>query len=232
MHIIETNFSIKLPLIYKKLENDGMLQYADFFGSDWYKNVYPTLKNQPPFLLFAQNFELLSLRDVFDEMCNMREMTDEYPYNHLHESFTMIPFAGDGSGDRYAFYNAGEQYGCKPNELSIIHWWHDGNHCDVKAKNLQDFIFIKMLDLALKFESEYDLAADGDAKNNCNHLFNTHEKYLTESQTAVLKQVYNREWVEDDDGNLSTITSQEYNRILMQEIGYTEDLGKFIYTNG
>lgn len=225
MHIIETNFRLKLPLIYKQLENDGMLQYADFFGSDWYKKVFPTLKNQPPFLLFAQNFELLSLHDVFDEMRDMREMTTEYPYNNWRTDFSMIPFAGDGSGDRYAFYDDGNG-----NEHAIIHWWHDSDHCDVKAKNLQDFIFIKMLDLALEIESEYDLAADGDAKNNCNNLLNTHEKYLTESQAAVLKQVYSREWVEED-GNLSTITLQEYNQILMQEIGYCEDLGKFTYTN-
>ena len=46
---IENAFILKLPLLCKKFENDCMLEYVNAFGSDWYKKVYPTLKNSRPF---------------------------------------------------------------------------------------------------------------------------------------------------------------------------------------
>lgn len=106
---------------------------------------------------------------------------------------------------------------------------HDSDHCDIKAKSLQDFIFIKMLDLALESDAENDLAADGEIKINLNNLLVTHEKYLTTSQAAVLKQIYCRTFDEDDD-MLSAMELAEYQQILLQEIGYCDDLGRFIYT--
>ena len=106
--VIENTFDLKLPLLYKKLENDGMLEYANAFGSDWYKNVYPTLENQPPFLMFAHGFELMSLREVYEEYREMREGLNasprEYPYDGWIENFSFVPFAGDGSGDKFGFY--------------------------------------------------------------------------------------------------------------------------------
>jgi SMI1 / KNR4 family (SUKH-1) len=224
---IEIAFDLKLPLLYKKLENDGMLEYANVFGSDWSTKVYPSLKNQPPFLMFAHGFELMSVREVYEEYRQMRDGLNaanrEYPYDGWRDDFTMIAFAGDGSGDRFAFYNDGE------NEHAIIHWWHDSDHCEIKAKNLQDYMFIKMLDLALESDTEYDIATDGDIKTNLNNLLATHEKYLTTSQAAVLKEIYSREFVEND-GKLSVMELEEYKQILLREIGYCEDLGEFIYT--
>jgi SMI1 / KNR4 family (SUKH-1) len=224
---IEIAFDLKLPLLYKKLENDGMLEYANVFGSDWSTKVYPTLKNQPPFLMFAHGFELMSVREVYEEYRQMRDGLNaanrEYPYDGWRDDFTMIAFAGDGSGDRFAFYNDGE------NEHAIIHWWHDSDHCEIKAKNLQDYMFIKMLDLALESDTEYDIATDGDIKTNLNNILATHEKYLTTSQAAVLKEIYSREFV-DNDGKLSAMELDEYKQILLREIGYCEDLGEFIYT--
>jgi SMI1 / KNR4 family (SUKH-1) len=224
---IENAFDLKLPLLYKKLENDGMLEYANVFGSEWYNNVYPTLKKQPPFLMFAHGFELMSVREVYEEYRQMRDRLNaapnEYPIDDWRDDFTMIAFAGDGSGDRFAFYNDGE------NEHAIIHWWHDANHCEIKAKNLQDYMFIKMLDLVLESDANSDLAAEGDIKTNLNNMLATHEKYLSTSQAAILKEIYSREFV-NNDGILSAMELDEYKQILLQEIGYCEDLGEFIYT--
>lgn len=216
--IIENTYAIKLPLLYQKLASDGMLAYADAFGSDWYKNLYPTIKNQPPFLLFAQNFELMSLRDVYEEL---REMQS---YTHWLPDFKMIPFAGDGSGDRYAFYDDGI------NEYAIIHWWHDGGHCDIKAKNLQDFMFIKMLDCALEMTDDYDLAADSDAKINLNNWLKTHLKYLSPKYAEILSNLYQRELqYDEDDKTYSLINIDEYKAILKAALGFEEDLGSFKY---
>jgi hypothetical protein len=115
------------------------------------------------------------------------------------------------------------------NEHAIIHWWHDSDHCEIKAKNLQDYMFIKMLDLALESDTDYDIATDGDIKTNLNNMLATHEKYLTTSQAVILKEIYSREFV-DNDGMLSAMELAEYKQILLQEIGYCEDLGEFIYT--
>jgi SMI1 / KNR4 family (SUKH-1) len=218
---IEIAFDLKLPLLYKKLENDGMLEYANVFGSDWSTKVYPSLKNQPPFLMFAHGFELMSVRDVFEWLRDIEDGSG-WAYDWL-EDFSFVPFAGDGSGDKFGFYNDGE------NEHAIIHWWHDSDHCEIKAKNLQDYMFIKMLDLALESDTEYDIATDGDIKTNLNNILATHEKYLTTSQAAVLKEIYSREFV-DNDGKLSAMELAEYKQILLREIGYCEDLGEFIYT--
>ena len=221
--VIENTFDLKLPLLYKKLEIDGMLEYANAFGSDWYSKVYPTLKNQPPLLLFAQSFELMSVRDVYEEL---REMQS---YTHWLPDFKMIPFAGDGSGDRYAFYDDGKHDEANNSEPAIIYWWHDSDNCEIKAKNLQDFIFIKMLCCALETDTENDLAADGEITINLNNMLATHSKYLTLSQAAVLKDIYSRTFI-DDDGKLSAMELPEYQQILLQEIGYCDDLGSFIYT--
>jgi hypothetical protein len=216
--IIENTFDLKLPLLYKKLENDGMLEYANAFSSDWYAHVYPTLKNQPPFLMFAQNFELLSLHDVYEALREMPSNT------HWLPDFNMIPFAGDGSGDRYAFYNDGE------NEHAIIYWWHDSDHCDILAKNLQDFIFIKMLDCALEMTDDYDLAADGDAKINLNNWLKTHQKYLSTQHAEILSNLYQRELqYNEDDETYSLINSDEYKTILKATLGFEGDLGRFKY---
>ncbi len=217
--VIENTFDLKLPLLYKKLESDGMLEYANVFGSDWYKNVYPTLKNQPPFLMFAHGFELMSLREVYEEYRELRE----YSNDDWRDDFCFVPFAGDGSGDKFGFYWQADN-----SEPMIIHWWHDSDHCDIKAKNLQDYVFIKLLDLALETEIEYDLAADGDIKTNLNNMLETHEKYLSTSQAAILREIYSRQFIEDD-GMLSVMELAEYQQILLQEIGYCEDLGNFIY---
>ena len=195
-----------------------MLAYADAFGSDWYKNLYPTIKNQPPFLLFAQNFELMSLRDVFEEL---REIQS---YKHWLPDFKMIPFAGDGSGGRYTFYDD------DINEYAIIHWWHDGDHCDIKAKNMQDFMFIKMLDCALEMTDDYDLAADSDAKINLNNWLKTHLKYLSPKYAEILSNLYQRELqYDEDDKTYSLINIDEYKAILKAALGFEEDLGSFKY---
>jgi hypothetical protein len=83
-----------------------MLSYAEAFGPDWYTKSFPSLKSHPPFLLFAQSFEALSLHDMFQHLRDMAQRPLAYPYSEWHEDFSMVPFAGDGSGDLYAFYYA------------------------------------------------------------------------------------------------------------------------------
>ena len=68
--------------------------------------------------MFAHDFELMSVREVYEEYRQTRDRLNaspnEYPIDDWRDGFTMIAFAGDGSGDRFAFYN--------DNEHAIIHW--------------------------------------------------------------------------------------------------------------
>jgi hypothetical protein len=231
--IIENTFDIKLPFLYKKLHDDGMLEYANAFGSDWYEKVYPSLCTQPPFLLFAHPFELMRIRDVYAEFREQREgmqaENKEYPYDTWRDDFWFVPFGGDGSGDKFAFYWQAENTELDV-EPMIIHWWHDSDHCEIKAKNLADFMFIQMLNCAFELDDEY-YAVDEETNADLNNMLATHEKYLTLSQAQVLKQIYARDWFSED-GNSFLLNLAEYKQILLQEIGYCDDLGSFIYTKG
>lgn len=219
LRAIEKKLQLTLPAVYRKLEADGMLDYANAFGHDWYKRIYPALKTQPPFLMFANDFELLSLRDIYDELnepLNSEEWLDD---------FRMLPFGGDGSGDRYAFYLSGTH----APEWSIIHWWHDSDHCDILAHDLQDFIFRKMLEAAFNVEIGYDLVADGDLKQNLNHWFKTHQKYLKPKHADILATIYQREPEYDEDGNCTMLNEAEFRDKLRDQLGLDLNCDSFKY---
>jgi SMI1 / KNR4 family (SUKH-1) len=219
LRAIEQKYQLTLPVVYKKLEADGMLEYANAFGYGWYKRIFPALKTQPPFLMFANNFELLSLRDIYDEQKKSIDQTGWL------DNFHMLPFAGDGSGDRFAFYLSTQH----APEWSIIHWWHDSDHCDILAHDLQDFIFRKMLEAACNVNAEYDIVADGDFKQNLNHWFKTHQKYLKPKHAEILAAIYQREPVCDEEGNCSLITETELNDILKVQLGPDIENDSFKY---
>ena len=208
-----------------------MLAYADVFGSDWYARVYPTLKDQPPFLLFAHHFELTSLRNVYEELREIRDGEFWDCVNWLPE-FKMIPFAGDGSGDKYAFWLSSTSHSenihnpANIGDWPIIHWWHDDNKCTVLANNLQDFMFKSMLNCALEIDAENDLLADDNIKTNLQNWLATHQKYLKPSQVAILADIYARELQKDDD-NYYLIDVEEYKTILLEELGITGKIGKW-----
>jgi SMI1 / KNR4 family (SUKH-1) len=219
LRAIEQKFQLTLPAVYKKLEADGMLDYANAFGHDWYKRIFPALKTQPPFLMFANNFELLSLRDVYDEL---KESVNNETWL---KDFRILPFAGDGSGDRFAFYLSTQH----APEWSIIHWWHDSDHCDILAHDLQDFIFRKMLEAAFDADAEYDLVADGDFKQNLNHWFKTHQRYLKPKHAEILAAIYQREPKNDEDGNCTLMSETEFNDVLKIQLGLDAKSESFKY---
>jgi hypothetical protein len=219
LRAIEQKLQITLPAVYKKLEADGMLENANAFGHDWYKRIYPSLKTQPPFLLFAKSFELLSLRNIYDEL------KDSAYKEEWLEGFKILPFAGDGSGDRYAFYLSS----LYAPEWSIIHWWHDSNHVDILAYDLQDFMFKKMLEATCVADADYDLIADGDFKQNMNHWLKTHQKYLKPKHVEILTKIYQREPWFDEDGNSTMMSEVELDEILKLLLGLNADNSSFKY---
>ena len=224
--ITEQTFNVALPALYKKLESDNMLDYARNFGPDWYKNEFAKHKNSPPFLLFAQSFELMSTREVYLEMCAIRD-GEFWDSSNMLPDFKMLPFAGDGSGDKYAFWLSCPAKPAAIGDWLIIHWWHDDNKCTVLANNLQDFMFKSMLDCALEIDAKNDLLADGDIKTNLQNWLTTHQKYLKPSQVTMLTDIYTRELQQDDEDHFYLMTVQEYKDIMQNELGITGKIGKW-----
>lgn len=226
LNITEQQFSVQFPDLFKKLEADNMLDYARDFGSDWIKNEFSKLKTSPPFLLFARDFELNSTRDIYQDMCAIRD-GEFWDCTNWSPDFKMIPFAGDGSGDRYAFWLSCPQTPAIAGDWPIIHWWHDDNKCTILANNLQDFMFIKMLDCALEANVKYDIICDGAMKANLQNWLKTHQKYLTPSQVALLTDIYARDLQQDVDENFYLMSVEEYKDIMQNELGITGKIGKW-----
>jgi SMI1-KNR4 cell-wall len=225
--VVEQLFHLELPSLYKQLARDEMLSYAEAFGPDWYTKSFPSLKSHPPFLLFAQSFEALSLHDMFQHLRDMAQRPLAYPYSEWHEDFSMVPFAGDGSGDLYAFY-----YARPGQEPWVIHWWHDSDHCDILAHNLADFMFLKMLDCALETHPQDSLLADGDVQANAIAWLASHEKYFSAARRDLLRQAFKGPWLLDaQEQSLSSISEQTYQAIIQQAFPGGVSFGEFSYIN-
>lgn len=53
----EAQYSISLPNLYKRLADDGMLDWGEL-SSKWYSETFPKLLKHPPLLLVGSEFEL------------------------------------------------------------------------------------------------------------------------------------------------------------------------------
>ena len=80
---IETKYGFSFPLLYKQLDADGMLDVGEY-GPNWYTEVYPTLKDNPPLLLHSYDFESLNLKSVAEEIEEVKTVFE----NHTEEKIT------------------------------------------------------------------------------------------------------------------------------------------------
>jgi len=151
---IETKHNYTFSTLYKKLWEDDMLNWMRGFelplekGKTWAEDVYPTLKENPPVLLHSggTDFELLTA----DEMLNF-----EFPELWDTEKHHFIPFAKTAEGNVYAFYENLEVEGENP----IVLIWDNMDETEIIAKNFEDFIFRKMLEITEDIDKE-DLDTD------------------------------------------------------------------------
>jgi len=144
---IEQRFGFIYPELYKRLYENGMLDWGEF-GPDWYATNWGKLKSDPPLLLFSLDIELLSLNEGGSGM-SVIERTEELrdPNSCLAAAprFQFVPFAATGGGDVYAF-QFDKQNG---EDVPVTFVPHDEDNATVLAKNLQDFIFRQMLECVL-----------------------------------------------------------------------------------
>ncbi|RYJ37801.1 SMI1/KNR4 family protein [Flavobacterium anhuiense] len=184
---IETKYGFNFPLLYKQLDADGMLDVGEY-GPNWYTEVYPTLKDNPPLLLHSYDFESLNLKSVAEEIEELRDPED---YRNINPEFKFIPFAKSGGGDHYCFFLNEENNG----DVPIVFVWHDSNEVNYLAKNLQDFIF-KVLLIDMSKQDVYNELTDEEFRDDIESVFKSHKKYLTEQQNAILSAILKRDIID------------------------------------
>ena len=184
---IETKHNFEFPLLYKQLDNDGMLNIGEY-GPNWYAEVYALLKQNPSLLLHSYDFELLNSKSVNEAI---EELQDPEDYRQVKKEFKFIPFAQSGAGDHYCFFLNEEKDG----NIPIVYLWHDSNEINYLAKNLQDFIF-KMILTDMANQDLYNKVSDEEFRTNIESVFRTHKKYLSTEQNNVLTDILNREIID------------------------------------
>lgn len=178
---IEKTFGFAYPTIYKQLEQDKMLNVGQY-GPNWYKTIFPTLKDNPTLLLHSNEFELLSTGEISDEIASLATV------NNTNPQYQLIPFGLNGAGDSYCFYITK----LDKNDIPIVMFFHDSDEVIYLAKNLQDYIFKKILE-DMAEQDTYNSISDKEFKDNIASMLKTHSVYLTAVQNDVLHELITRE---------------------------------------
>ena len=219
---IEYKYKYKFPELFKKLWNEGMLDWmnghsGDFsFYENWAKNIYPEIKDNPPLLLHSGGFDFEILRA--DEILNFQ--FDELWDIEKHE---FVPFAKTEEGNIYAFYKNMKH----EDQNVIVHIWNDMNETEIIAKNFEDFIFRKMLEAIFDVDKE-DLKGDykEDGFNGYRiDLMNdlkTITPYLNITYAQILKRLYSKEIVIESMFSYGLIDQKQLVEIVQEHLIFDE----------
>ena len=209
---IEEKYDFIFPEFFKKLWDDGMLNYMRGFdeglkeGENWIDTVYPALKENPPALLHSGESQLTLLTP---EML----LNFETPAFWDTEAHHFIPFAKTLEGNYYAFYDNVKVEG----ETPIVEIWDEMDDTEYYAKNFEDFIFRQMVESAEDIDKD-DLKVEYGGDVNA-YLADVHRDiesitpYLKAEYIEKLKEIYGREPKEDTLVYL-LITMQESEEII------------------
>lgn len=195
---IEQEHQFEYPALYKQLDRDGMLSWGKL-GPGWYSQEFMRRRDNPPFLLFACDFEIIDQEDIAGEVAEGMLFADK--------SHRFVPLGYTGAGDWYAFY-----FNLKDgDDVPIVMVYHDCDEAVVMAKNLQDFIFARMLEAVVEQNPEYPgPISNGDQAANTANFLRTHAPYLTTRQQEIVARVYEK----------GVITENELRDILKEEINF------------
>ncbi len=182
---LEKEFNFTYPELYKQLYADRMLDWGSD-GNGWYTNVFPTLKENPPLLLFGSDIEIW---DPIVYRDGIREIVNHEVYD-INPKYQMLPLAKNGAGDLYVFQLDMENNG----EIPITFFGHDSD-AEVLSKNLQDFIFRQLLESLTEIDEYSMLYEDSEEKikQNLHNQLKTHRKYLKAEQVEILEDLYQRD---------------------------------------
>jgi SMI1 / KNR4 family (SUKH-1) len=186
LQTIENKFAFVYPDLYKRFYQDGFLNWFTPHPN-WYAEVYPTIKNKPPFLLYAEEFEIIPSERVIKEMESFIDLQD---YRRIDPKYKLVPFATNGAGDLYSFlYN--EDF---KTETPVVLFAHDDLTLTILANNLDDFMFTMLLEAVVDI-NEDSLVLDTNFKENILNMLGTHKNYLSKESYETISKIYNRELV-------------------------------------
>lgn len=227
---LEKEFNFTYPELYKQLYTGKMLDWGTN-GNGWYTNVFPTLKENPPLLLFGNDIEIW---DPITYHGGIGEIINHEVYD-INPKYRMVPFAKNGAGDLYVF-----QFDLEINgEVPISFFPHDDCEAEILAKNLQDFIFRLLLESLTEID-EYSMAhedSEEEIEQNLHNQLKTHRKYLKPEQIEILENLYKRNIFEytyktpngDEFKAEGLLTFDELEKLIKQEIAFEKLNTKFNY---
>ena len=228
---LEKELNIVYPEIYKKLFTNNMLNWGET-GIEWYDHVFPTLKANPPLLLFGNDIEIW---DPIAFTSRIKEIKNRKVYD-IASRYELVPFAKNGAGDLYVF-----QYDLKNgDDIPISFFPHDDDQLQVVAKNFQDFIFRQLLESVTEID-EYSMFDEDEVeiKEHLHNQFRTHKPYLLPRQIEILEEIYARDIIEysyklpkgRDEEAEGLATFDEVEKILKEEIDFEYLDKEFDYTS-
>lgn len=217
---IEQQHGFEYPALYKQLAQDGMLDVGQY-GPDWATTVLPKLRDNPTLLLFSSDFELLNLEQAGEVTAELAAPDD---YRRIKPAYRFIAFAQNGAGDYFCLLPMAQQV----NDIPVVFLWHDANEATFLAKNLQDFIFRRILtDMAA--QDTYNEVSDEEFRRNLAATLKTHRRYLTDQQNAILttmlrRPLANYEYTECSytETRRGLLTAEELGAVLTEVIGFAK----------
>ena len=223
---LEQKYNIVYPELYKQLEQDNMLEVGEY-SPMWYATTFPKLKDNPPLLLFSDDFELTPLKDVDEDIAWLRDPDN---YMEIKEEYNFISFAKNGAGDMYCFMMNEEVDGDYP----IVYVWHDDIEATYEAKNLRDFIF-KRIVMDMSQLDTYNNQSDQEFIENLRATLKTHTQYLSDDKVALLQELIERPIIDyrledTNDKYRGLLTYTEYKEILAKYIPYEKMNVSFPYS--
>lgn len=205
------------PALYHRLDTEDRLSWGATHPQ-WAQVFLPELQPVPPILLYAQDYEPLERGELLEAW---QELTAEDHYNPLREDLQLLPFARTGAGDSYCFWTNAP--GC--DEPPVLLVWHDDDRADVLARNLQDFLFRKMVEAVADYEAPYTLLSHGDLADNLQRWLGSHRAWLRDDQATALEALFARS-AEIEQGE---IDEDEAQALVQQLIGFERLDESFAY---
>ena len=216
---LEQRFQFRYPGLYHQLYADGMLNWG-MAGPNWITQQYPGLRKNPPLLLFANDFELMSFDDIESQLS---EFADPEYWMNIREDLHFIPFAKNGAGDMYCFLP--EEAGS--DDIPVVFLCHDANRAEYRAKNLQDFIFRCMLEAVADVEeAEYGLLQVEDFSEDLSNFLKTHSPYISMQQNKIITEIYTGKHTK-----MPLISKDDLQTLLQKEITWERPDEEFHYQN-
>lgn len=199
---LEHKYSIKLPEVYRRFFEDGMLFQEDNIPNS------QTLRDNPTLLCNATDFEQMTINQIDKQLENKPD--------YWKEELVLIPFGQTGRGEWYAFF-----YDLQENDNVPIVLLEQAMNGVVLAKNLEDFIFRMILETAcVNFYIQEKVENEIIFRNNLIRMIQSHRKYLYAEQKLIIDDTFNKPMKYSNKNEAGMLSREELNSYLKEVIDF------------